>query len=279
MTFSVVCPSCDKRLQVKDTVAGKRIKCPACLKVITVTLHGTTTTAPATQKTVAPRPERASETQPFLAYRLKRATQQFLFAFLSLALTGLMFAGALYQPFGLGIGIGVPGGILGLLVSFGLAIAGVMTLVHNPVPGKTVEVTFKQYLSVTACGSMWTSLLDGYACLEPNTNRRFPTIKRFANYWKQFSEKLSNDIKRSLDVTRVSWNREVVSVKVNEADDQSTATAVAKIRLRVTGARGGAHKAAVFVLKLEGELIKEGEYWYVVDGHWDLTALKLKQES
>lgn len=279
MAISVVCPDCNKRLQVKDNLAGKRVKCPACSKVITVTAQGTTTTAPVTQKTVAPPRKRASKKDPILAYRLKRATQQFLFAFLFLGAAGLGFAGALYQPYGLGIGLGVPLGILGLLGFVGLVISGVMTVVHNPVPGKTAEDTLKQYLSVTVCGSIWTSLVDGYVCLDPDTNRRFPTIKHFAEYWKQFSEKLSNDIKRSLDVTRVSWNREVVSVRVNEADDQSTATAIATIRVRVTGAKGMAHSAAVFVLKLEEELIKQGEYWYVVNGHWDLTAIKLKQES
>lgn len=36
MPISVACPECEKRLKVADTVAGKKIRCPACKAVVAV---------------------------------------------------------------------------------------------------------------------------------------------------------------------------------------------------------------------------------------------------
>src|SRR4051812_10676226 len=34
--LSVTCPSCDKKLQVKDELAGRKVKCPGCQTVVAV---------------------------------------------------------------------------------------------------------------------------------------------------------------------------------------------------------------------------------------------------
>ncbi len=36
MPISVVCSGCDKKLTVKDDLAGRRIKCPACGEAVAV---------------------------------------------------------------------------------------------------------------------------------------------------------------------------------------------------------------------------------------------------
>jgi HEAT repeat protein/S1-C subfamily serine protease len=40
MAIPVICPECDKRLQVADNLAGRRIKCPQCAALITVSSSG-----------------------------------------------------------------------------------------------------------------------------------------------------------------------------------------------------------------------------------------------
>ena len=36
MSISVQCPGCEKKLKVKDELAGKRVKCPNCAQVVVV---------------------------------------------------------------------------------------------------------------------------------------------------------------------------------------------------------------------------------------------------
>src|SRR5438874_2601141 len=58
MAISLTCPSCERALKVKDELAGRKIKCPACGSVIAVVAKESNSEARITAK--KPQPVRAS---------------------------------------------------------------------------------------------------------------------------------------------------------------------------------------------------------------------------
>src|SRR5882724_7811506 len=55
MAISVVCDSCGKRLNIKDELVGKKVKCPACKTVFTASPSGAVRVKPKAPKEKGPK--------------------------------------------------------------------------------------------------------------------------------------------------------------------------------------------------------------------------------